>query len=203
MKNRTNEKRKLHFQTKVLIVSLLIVCVMAGAIGGFWYRQTSKQAQHAAERYIGSVLERLNGSFETMMKDVDHLVICASIDTNHIINPMRGYADKTPAEKLSCNQTILDTMLGLYQFKTYLEGMMISSVNGNYYRVGAILPYAALFCTGALLSRVASEYPGLAGAGRLAARYRADGGLGLCVGQRPRVGLCAVLASVYADAVSK
>ena len=56
----------MHFQTKVLIVSVLIVCVMAGAIGSFWYRQTSKQAQSSAERYIGSVLERLNGSFETM-----------------------------------------------------------------------------------------------------------------------------------------
>ena len=76
----------MHFQTKVLIVSVLIVCVMAGAIGSFWYRQTSKQAQSSAERYIGSVLERLNGSFETMLRDVDHLVICASIDTNHIVN---------------------------------------------------------------------------------------------------------------------
>ena len=42
----------MHFQTKVLIVSVLIVCVMAGAIGSFWYRQTSKQAQSSAERYI-------------------------------------------------------------------------------------------------------------------------------------------------------
>lgn len=78
----------MHFQTKVLIVSVLIVCVMAGAIGSFWYQQTSKQAQSSAERYIGSVLERLNGSFETMLRDVDHLVICASIDTNHIVNPL-------------------------------------------------------------------------------------------------------------------
>lgn len=99
----------MHFQTKVLIVSVLIVCVMAGAIGSFWYRQTSKQAQSSAERYIGSVLERLNGSFETMLRDVDHLVICASIDTNHIVNPLRNYKTAAPSEKLACNQTILDT----------------------------------------------------------------------------------------------
>lgn len=134
----------MHFQTKVLIVSVLIVCVMAGAIGSFWYRQTSKQAQSSAERYIGSVLERLNGSFETMLRDVDHLVICASIDTNHIVNPLRNYKTAAPSEKLACNQTILDTMLSLYQFKTYLEGMMISSVDGNYFRIGTTLPYQTL-----------------------------------------------------------
>ena len=134
----------MHFQTKVLIVSVLIVCVMAGAIGSFWYRQTSKQAQSSAERYIGSVLERLNGSFETMLRDVDHLVICASIDTNHIVNPLRNYKTAAPSEKLTCNQTILDTMLSLYQFKTYLEGMMISSVDGNYFRIGTTLPYQTL-----------------------------------------------------------
>lgn len=38
----------MHFQTKVLIVSVLIVCVMAGAIGSFWYRQRSG----AAERLV-------------------------------------------------------------------------------------------------------------------------------------------------------
>ena len=144
MKTAGNRKRNMHFQTKVLIVSVLIVCVMAGAIGSFWYRQTSKQAQSSAERYIGSVLERLNGSFETMLRDVDHLVICASIDTNHIVNPLRNYKTAAPSEKLACNQTILDTMLSLYQFKTYLEGMMISSVDGNYFRIGTTLPYQTL-----------------------------------------------------------
>ena len=144
MKTDVKGKRNVHFQAKVLIVSVLIVCVMAGAIGGFWYRQTSRQAQNAAERYIGSVLERLNGSFETMLRDVDHLVICASIDTNHIISPLRSYETADPAEKLAYNQTILDTMLSLYQFKTYLEGMMISSTTGNYFRIGTTLPYNTL-----------------------------------------------------------
>lgn len=132
------------FRFKIISVSVLAMCIMMAAIAVVWYAETSREARISAERYIGNVLSRLNESFETMVRDVDHLVTSASIDQANVISVISGRERQTAVEKLEGNQTIMSTMLSLYQFKTYMEGLLITTPQGNYYRVGACLPYKQL-----------------------------------------------------------
>ncbi len=115
------------FRFKIISVSVLAMCIMMAAIAVVWYAETSREARVSAERYIGNVLSRLNESFETMVRDVDHLVTSASIDQANVISVISGRERQTPVEKLEGNQTIMSTMLSLYQFKTYMEGLLITT----------------------------------------------------------------------------
>ncbi len=99
------------FRFKIISVSVLAMCIMMAAIAVVWYAETSREARVSAERYIGNVLSRLNESFETMVRDVDHLVTSASIDQANVISVISGRERQTPVEKLEGNQTIMSTML--------------------------------------------------------------------------------------------
>lgn len=138
------QKRKNSFRFKVLAGTLAIAVILLGTITWIWYGVTSRNAIQAAERYVGSVLERLNGSFETMLRDIDHLVTCAAIDKTHVINSIKDRSQQTPQQKLEGNQAVQDAMVSIYQFKTYMEGLLITTPEGNYYRMGTMLPHNEL-----------------------------------------------------------
>ena len=132
------------FRHKIILISLVAMMIMLAATTVVWYYNTAQEARKSAERYIGNVLQQSNDTFETMVKDIDHLVTYASIDQEHVIDVIQNRIQQTPVEKLAGNQTIMETMLNLYQYKTYMEGLMITTPEGSYYRVGAILPYKQL-----------------------------------------------------------
>lgn len=139
-----HQRLRTSFRFKIIAVSIAILCITFGLTTYIWYVEISDSAKSSAERYVGSVLERINGTFETMMKDIDHLITYASIDRANVINVIKDRPQQTQAEQLQGNQTILNTMLHIYQFKTYMEGMIITTTEGNYYRVGQMPPYPEL-----------------------------------------------------------
>lgn len=132
------------FRFRILLLSLLAMCIMDVLIGVTWYSITAKEAQKSTEKYIGTVLEQSNETFETMLKDIDHVVTSASINQVNVIDVLRDYGKVSSAEQLENNQKIQALMMSLYQFKSYMTGLMISTQDGKYYHVGSMLPYNQL-----------------------------------------------------------
>lgn len=115
------------FRFRILLLSLLAMCIMDVLIGVTWYSITAKEAQKSTEKYIGTVLEQSNETFETMLKDIDHVVTSASINQVNVIDVLRDYGKVSSAEQLENNQKIQALMMSLYQFKSYMTGLMIST----------------------------------------------------------------------------
>lgn len=122
---------------KFIVITILLFSVFISATLYLWYSSSVYEAEKTAKSYITSLIEVSNADFEKSLNDINRLVILLSCNSgnyfsgSNIINVLSGESSYTLQEAFTYKKAASDYITSLLNFKNYLNGLMISDINGN------------------------------------------------------------------------
>lgn len=111
-----------------------------------WYSNLSDEAATTSADNIMSMMKTSDNNLEITLKDIDNVVTLLSVDTNTAVSSYIGSLmsrENSLSQKdfFSYKLAIQDFMISLCNFKHYLNGVTVSSLNGTTVTYGIVPAY--------------------------------------------------------------